>query len=66
MQGVNNVYILENGLNDWKKLFADKTVHEKPINIAAPPAEVINLFPKNTYIQKIKIASKKHAGGLCG
>jgi len=26
---------------------------------------VLKLFPKDAYIQKIKIGSKKRAGGLC-
>ena len=65
VQGVANLYILENGLHDWNKLFADKQIHEKAINLASPPAEVLQLFPKNSYIPKIKIGSKKRAGGLC-
>ncbi len=65
VQGVMNVYILENGLNDWKSLFADKTLEGKPVNLSSPSAEVLKLFPKDSYIQKIKIGSKKRAGGLC-
>ncbi len=65
VQGVVNLYILENGLHDWNKLFADKKIHEKDINLASPPAEVLQLFPKDAYIPKIKIGSKKRAGGLC-
>ena len=66
VQGVVNLYILENGLNDWKSLFADKTVEGKSFSLASPPAEVLKLFPKDSYIPKIKIGSKKRAGGLCG
>ena len=65
VQGVINLYILENGLHDWNNLFADKKIHDKTINLASPPAEVLQLFPKNAYIPKIKIGSKKRAGGLC-
>ena len=65
VQGVANLYILENGLHNWKSLFADKHIHEKAVNLASPPAEVLQLFPKNAYIPKIKIGSKKRAGGLC-
>jgi len=65
VQGVLNLYILENGLHTWNSLFADKKIHGKTINIASPPAEVLQLFPDNTYITKIKIASKKRSGGLC-
>ena len=66
VQGVVNLYILENGLHNWNSLFADKTVEGKPINLASPQAGVLKLFPQNAYIPKIKIGTKKHAGGLCG
>ncbi|MFZ4741008.1 MAG: YeeE/YedE thiosulfate transporter family protein [Bacteroidales bacterium] len=65
VQGVVNLYILENGLHNWNNVFADKQIHEKAINLASPSAEVLQLFPKNAYIPKIKIGSKKRAGGLC-
>ena len=65
VQGVNNVYILENGLSEWSKLFEGKTISGKPVNIASPPAEVMKLFPKDTYTPKIKITTKKRSGGLC-
>ncbi len=65
VQGVINLYILENGLHNWNSLFANIKVHEKNINLASPPTEVLQLFPKNAYIPKIKIGSKKRAGGLC-
>ena len=66
VQGVVNLYILENGLHNWNSIFAGKSVEGKEINLAAPSAEVLKLFPKDGYIQKIKIGTKKHAGGLCG
>ncbi len=66
VQGITNLYILENGLNDWNSLFAGKSVGGHPVHLSAPPAEVLQLFPKDAYVQKIKIGSKKHAGGLCG
>ncbi len=66
VQGVANLYILENGLHDWNRLFADKTVDGKAVNLSSPQAAVLELFPKNAYTPKIKIGTKKHAGGLCG
>ncbi|MEI8202943.1 MAG: YeeE/YedE thiosulfate transporter family protein [Bacteroidota bacterium] len=66
VQGVVNLYILEDGLHNWNSLFADKTVEGKAINLASPQAGVLQSFPKNAYIPKIKIGTKKHAGGLCG
>lgn len=66
VQGIVNLYILENGLNGWDSLFAGKTVGGHRVNLASPQAEVLQLFPKDAYVQKIKIGSKKHAGGLCG
>jgi hypothetical protein len=63
--GVNNVYILENGLNDWNKLFEGKTISGKSFNVASPPSEVLGLFPKDAFTPKIKISNKKRSGGLC-
>jgi len=65
VQGVNNVYILENGLHDWNTLFAGKIVSGKSFNLSAPPSEVLQLFPKDAFVPKIKIDSKKRSGGLC-
>lgn len=65
VQGVNNVYILENGLHDWNTIFSGKTVSGKSINIASPPSEVLQLFPKDAFTPKIKISTKKRSGGLC-
>ena len=65
VQGVANLYIVENGLQNWNTLFADKTVSGKPVNLAPPPAEVLKLFPQDSYTPKIKIGTKKRAGGLC-
>jgi hypothetical protein len=65
VQGVTNVYILENGLKDWNTIFAGKTISGKSFNIASPPAEVLQLFPKDAFVPKIKINTKKRSGGLC-
>ncbi|HRE10649.1 MAG TPA: rhodanese-like domain-containing protein, partial [Ignavibacteria bacterium] len=65
VQGVNNVYILENGLRDWNTVFAGKTISGKSFNIASPPSEVLQLFPKDAFAPKIKISTKKRSGGLC-
>jgi rhodanese-related sulfurtransferase/uncharacterized membrane protein YedE/YeeE len=65
VQGVANLYILENGLNNWKTIFAGKTISGKAFNLASPPAELLEQFPKDSYVTKIKIGSKKRAGGLC-
>lgn len=65
VQGVNNVYILDNGLRDWNTIFSGKTISGKSINIASPPSEVLQLFPKDAFTPKIKISTKKRSGGLC-
>jgi rhodanese-related sulfurtransferase len=65
VQGVNNIYIMDNGLHDWNKLFEGKTISGKSINISSPPSEVLQLFPKDAYTPKIKIITKKRSGGLC-
>ncbi len=65
VQGVNNVYILENGLRDWNTLFEGKTISGKSFNLSSPPSEVLQLFPKDAFVPKIKISTKKRSGGLC-
>jgi 3-mercaptopyruvate sulfurtransferase SseA len=65
VQGVNNVYIIENGLRGWETLFAGKTISGKSFNIASPPSEVLQLLPKDAFTPKIKISTKKRSGGLC-
>ncbi len=65
VQGVNNIYILDNGLHDWEKLFEGKTISGKSINRSSPPSELLQLFPKDAFTPKIKIATKKRSGGLC-
>lgn len=65
VQGVLNLYILENGLHNWNNLFAGKTISGKTFNLASPPSELLEQFPKDSYVTKIKIGSKKRAGGLC-
>jgi rhodanese-related sulfurtransferase len=65
VQGVNNVYILENGLHDWNRLFEGKTISGKSFNLASPPSEVLQLFPKDSFRPKIKIDTKKRMGGVC-
>ena len=65
VQGVSNLYILENGLTNWRELFAGKTISGKTFDLAAPPSEVLELFPKDSYKPKIKSGTKKRAGGLC-
>jgi rhodanese-related sulfurtransferase/uncharacterized membrane protein YedE/YeeE len=65
VQGVSNLYILQNGMHDWDALFAGKTISGKPFNLASPPKEVLKLFPEDTYKPKIKISTQKRIGGVC-
>ncbi|MBK9936493.1 MAG: YeeE/YedE family protein [Cytophagaceae bacterium] len=66
VQGIENLYIMENGLQNWNSLFADKKVHEEHINLSSPPVEVLKLFKKDAFVPKLKIGTKKRSGGLCG
>ncbi|MCA0362509.1 MAG: YeeE/YedE family protein [Bacteroidetes bacterium] len=66
VQGIENLYIMENGVQNWNNLLADKKVHGEPINLSSPPSEVLELFKKDAYTPKLKIGGKKRSGGLCG
>ncbi|HLP00384.1 MAG TPA: YeeE/YedE thiosulfate transporter family protein [Opitutaceae bacterium] len=65
VQGVSNLYILEGGLSQWHARFAGRTLHGKPFDLSRPPASVLELFPKDAFTPKIKLATKKRSGGLC-
>ncbi|OYZ15092.1 MAG: hypothetical protein B7Y39_16730 [Bdellovibrio sp. 28-41-41] len=65
VQGVANLYILENGLNNWNQLFSDKVLHLEKIDLTRPSAKVLELFPKDFYKAKIKLKTTKKGAGLC-
>ncbi len=65
VQGVINLYILENGLQTWAQIFAGKDLPHEPLDLARPPLKVLEQFPKDAFRTKIKLKTKKRAGGLC-
>jgi len=64
VQGVMNLYILENGLKEWKDVFA--TVGGPHLDFARPPAKILEAFPKDAFKTKIKLKTARKGGGLCG
>lgn len=65
VQGVSNLYILENGLNNWAKIFEGINLDGKKFNLSSPSAEILKKFPKDSYAAKIKISTKKRSAGVC-
>jgi len=65
-QGVNNLYILDGGIENWLKLFSDKVIPDESFDLSRPPLKILDQFPTDTYKTKIILKSNKKAGGLCG
>ncbi len=63
VQGVTNLYILENGLHDWNQIFSGIQIEH--FNLSRPSAKVLEQFPKDSYKTKIKLKTNKRAVGLC-
>jgi rhodanese-related sulfurtransferase len=63
-EGTTNLYILDHGLRDWKAVLAGAagTPH---FDYARPPAKVLEAFPKDAYVPKIKLKTSRRAAGLC-
>ena len=64
VEGVNNLYILDQGLAGWKNIFAG--VADLPhFEYSRPPVKVLESFPEDAYIPKIKLKTVRRAAGLC-
>jgi len=64
MQGVSNLYILDQGVKGWGELFAPLQAHHG-FDLSRPPARVLEAFPEGTWQAKIKLKTARRAGGLC-
>lgn len=65
VQGVTNVYILENGLRNWIPFFSSKELPHEQLDFSRPPLNILDLFPKDALKTKIKLKTNKRSGGLC-
>ncbi len=65
VQGVSNLYLLENGLRDWEKTFSAFSTR-KHFNLSHPPARVLDAVPEGSWKAKIKMKTARRASGLCG
>lgn len=65
VQGVTNLYILENGLHHWMQLFSGKEADGEKFDPARPSAKILELYPKDAFKPKIKLKTKKRSAGLC-
>ena len=64
VQGVTNLYILDQGLTTWKQTF-EGVAATPHFDYARPPAKVLDAFPKDTFTPKIKLQTARRAAGLC-
>ena len=64
VQGVTNLYVLDQGLRDWKGFFepVSGTPH---FDYARPPTKVLDSYPKDLFQPRIKLKTARRAGGLC-
>lgn len=65
MQGVSNLYILDQGLKGWSALFAPLQEAHHGFDLSRPPSRVLEAFPEGTWQAKIKLKTARRAGGLC-
>lgn len=64
-QGVTNLYILDQGLAGWSALFGGRQVEGRAVDLARPPAKVLEEFPPDAYPTRIKLKTSRRAVGLC-
>jgi len=64
MLGVTNLYLLDRSMPAWKDFFAP--VAGLPhFNLARPPSNVLDAWPKDTFVPRIKLKTSRRAAGLC-
>lgn len=65
VQGITNLYILDQGLSHWQELFthAEKSGHR--LDPSRPSLHVLESQPKDSFQPKIKLKTNKRSGGLC-
>ena len=61
-QGVTNLFILEKGLADWRKVFSG--VHAHHFDLAAPSAAALADFPPEAYTTRLKLQAPKAPADL--
>lgn len=66
VEGVSNLYILQNGMRDWQATFSGIDFGHHHLDLARPSTKVLEAFPKDAYVPKIKLKTARRAGGLCG
>lgn len=65
VQGVNNAYILDQGLRHWHELFDHAAAPGHPLDPSRPSLHVLESHPKDAFQPKIKLKTNKRSGGLC-
>lgn len=65
VEGVSNLYLLENGLREWEKTFSAFGT-TKHFNLSHPPLRVLDAVPADSWKAKIKMKTARRASGLCG
>lgn len=65
VQGISNLYILDGGIKNWLQVFSGKELSHGHLDLSRPPLKILDLFPKDSYKEKIKLKIAKKGGGLC-
>jgi hypothetical protein len=62
---VTNLYILDQGLKNWRPFFAAPGEDGHALDPSRPSPQVLERQPKDAYQPKIKLKTNKRAGGVC-
>lgn len=65
VQGISNLYILDQGMTNWMQTFVGKELPHEKMDLTRPSLKVLELFPKDSFPLKIKLQTTKKGGGLC-
>jgi rhodanese-related sulfurtransferase len=65
VQGIGNLYILDGGIQNWNQLFKGLVLPHGNLDLTRPSLKIFDLFPKDSYKEKIKLKTGKKGGGLC-
>jgi rhodanese-related sulfurtransferase len=65
VQGIGNLYILDGGIQNWNQLFSGLELTHGKLDLTRPSLKIFDLFPKDSYKEKIKLKTGKKGGGLC-
>lgn len=67
VEGVTNLYILEGGLEGWRRTLSGVAADpHHAVDPSRPSLRLLKEFPADSWTPKIKLKTARRAGGLCG